>query len=317
MSSSGTGEGVSGLASREPAETQEGFPPKAPSSRWGQIGDLVLRFWRVRFLRFLVIGAINTVFGYAVFATFILMGIHYAVAALLGTILAIIFNFNTTGRLVFRSRDNRLIFKFFAVYGVNYVVGVGILKFFKMFGVHVLVTAAVGALPTAIFSFALMRRFVFQQSGGALKSDILEGYQEMRGILWELVASPSESVLIQFLRYTVVGGVAFVVDFGILWALTHYGGLYYLTSASIAFVVGLGINYSLSVLWVFSRRAVSNRLVEFGLFALVGVLGLGLNDLSMWLLTSMAGLYYLYSKLITTALVFVWNFAIRKVSLFR
>ncbi len=299
----------------EPADMQNG--PPAGSSRHGQIGGLALRFWRARLLRFLVVGALNTVFGYAVFAAFILLGLHYALAAFLGTLLAIAFNFTTTGRLVFRSHDNRLIFKFFAVYGVNYVLGVAILKLFKMMGVHVLVTAAVGALPLAVLSFALMRRFVFERSEGGLKADLLEAYREGTGILREVLATPTENTVIQFVRYTVVGGVAFVVDFGLLYALTQYGGFFYLTSATLAFVVGLVINYTFSVLWVFSKRAVSNRWVEFGLFALVGVLGLGLNDLFMWLLTSVAGLYYLYSKLITTALVFVWNFAIRKVSLFR
>lgn len=198
-----------------------------------------------------------------------------------------------------------------------YVVGVGVLRLFKELGVHVLVTAAVATLPSAMISFLLMRRFVFRESKGDLRSDIWQAGQEVKTILKDLFGTPTESTLVQFFRYTVVGGAAFVIDFGLLYALTHYGGLYYLTSATLAFVVGLIINYTFSVLWVFSKRAVSNRWVEFGLFALVGVLGLGLNDLSMWLLTSVAGLYYLYSKLITTALVFVWNFAVRKVSLFR
>ena len=274
-------------------------------------------FWAIPLFRFLLVGGLNTAFGYGMFALFILLGVHYAVAAFLSTVLGILFNFKTTGTIVFKSHDNRLILRFFGVYGFMYVIGVANLKLFKELGVHVLITAAVFTLPGAMLSFWLMRRFVFRESKGALRSDIRQAAQEVKVILRGLLQTPTESTLVQFLRYTVVGGVAFVVDFGLLYLLTHYGGVYYLTSASLAFVVGLVINYTFSVLWVFSHRVVSNRWVEFGLFALVGVLGLGLNDLSMWLLTSVAGLYYLYSKLITTALVFVWNFAIRKVSLFR
>ena len=133
------------------------------ASPYGQIGKFFLRFWRVRFLRFLLVGGLNTAFGYGVFALFILLGIHYAIAAFLGTVLAILFNFKTTGTLVFRSHDNTLVARFFAVYGMTYVIGVLLLKAFKALGVHVLVTAAVTLLPMAVLSFLLMRRFVFGQ----------------------------------------------------------------------------------------------------------------------------------------------------------
>jgi putative flippase GtrA len=111
------------------------------------------------------VGGLNTAFGYGVFALFILLGIHYAIAAFLGTVLGILFNFKTTGTLVFRSHDNTLIAKFFAVYGVTYVTGVLLLKAFKVLGIHVLVTAAVTLLPMAALSFLLMRRFVFGRAG--------------------------------------------------------------------------------------------------------------------------------------------------------
>ncbi len=277
----------------------------------------IQRLWAVSFIRFLFVGGLNTLFGYSVFALFILLGLHYALAALIGTILGILFNFKTTGTIVFKSDDNRLIVRFFGVYGFMYMVNVGVLKLFRELGVHVLITAAVATLPMAMISFLLMRRFVFRESEGALNSDIRQAVEEMKGILEGLFAGPTENMGVQFFRYAVVGAVAFVVDFGLLYALTHYGGLYYLTSTTLAFLVGLGINYTFSILWVFSRRAISSRLVEFGIFALVGILGLGLNDLCMWFLTSVAGLYYLYSKLVTTAVVFVWNFIARKVSLFR
>ena len=117
--------------------------------------------WAQPFFRFLVVGGLNTAFGYGVFALLILLGVHYAIAALLSTVLGILFNFKTTGMLVFHSHDNTLIAKFFAVYGVNYVIGVLVLKAFKALGVHVLVTAAVSILPMAALSFVLMRWFVF------------------------------------------------------------------------------------------------------------------------------------------------------------
>ena len=76
----------------------------------------------------------------------------------------------------------------------------------------------------------------------------------MKDTLARLVRDPTDSTLVQLLRYTFVGGVAFVCDFGALYALTEFAGLHYLISASLSFLLGLGVNYALSVLWVFSRR---------------------------------------------------------------
>ena len=131
-----------------------------------------------------------------------------------------------------------------------------------------------------------------------------------------LVTRP-DSLSVQFFRYGVVGGIAFVVDFSSLVILTSAAHVHYLWSAGIAFVLGLTTNYTLSVSWVFSSRTFASKYAEFGVFAWIGTIGLGLNELFMWLFTDRCGLHYTKSKLIATALVFLWNFTSRKVILFR
>ncbi|HSB35229.1 MAG TPA: GtrA family protein [Thermoanaerobaculia bacterium] len=116
-----------------------------------------------RFLRFLAVGALNTVFGYSVFAALILIGVHYAVAALVSTVAGVLFNFKTTGTFVFSNRENRLLFRFVAVYALTYVVGVGLLRWSEGRGIPVLLAAAVLTLPMAAFSFTLQRLFVFRE----------------------------------------------------------------------------------------------------------------------------------------------------------
>lgn len=132
-----------------------------------------------------------------------------------------------------------------------------------------------------------------------------------------LCLETTDSTLVQFVRYTVVGGLAFLGDFFTLFALTRFCGVYYLISAAIAFLVGLSLNYGLSAVWVFSRRTLKNRAVEFGIFAGIGMIGLGLNELGMWLLAGRAGLHYLRAKIVTAGAVYVWNFGARKLALFR
>jgi putative flippase GtrA len=129
--------------------------------------------------------------------------------------------------------------------------------------------------------------------------------------------SPARSSLAsQFLRYLVVGGFAFLVDFGTLALLTSVFGWHYLQSAAVALTLGTLINYALSVRWVFDVRAVKNHRLEFAVFALVGVCGLVINHFVLWALTDGLDRHYLESKLVATGVVLLWNFGARKRLLF-
>ncbi|MCX6252920.1 MAG: GtrA family protein [Bacteroidia bacterium] len=131
-----------------------------------------------------------------------------------------------------------------------------------------------------------------------------------------LFKEKTDSTLLQLFRYTFVGGFAFLIDFGTLFFLTEFFHINYLVSAGIAFIFGLTINYFLSVKWVFSSRAMENRWWEFLLFTLIGLVGLVLNEFFLWILTDIMLIYYLLSKIITTIIVYFWNFFARKVILF-
>ena len=111
-----------------------------------------------------------------------------------------------------------------------------------------------------------------------------------------LFKGKTNNTLLQLFRYTFVGGFAFLVDFGTLFVLTEYFKIYYLVSAGIAFILGLIINYILSVIWVFNSRAMENRLLEFLLFALIGLVGLGLNELFLWILTDIFVFIILFQR---------------------
>jgi putative flippase GtrA len=126
----------------------------------------------------------------------------------------------------------------------------------------------------------------------------------------------SSALFQQLRRYTLVGAMAFAFDFASLFALTHFGGIPYLIAAGIAFLIGLSINYALSIKWVFSRRSIGDKRMEFLLFALIGIVGLGLNELLIWIFTEVASFHYLASKIISTVFVYSWNFFARKYSLF-
>ena len=111
--------------------------------------------------------------------------------------------------------------------------------------------------------------------------------------------------------------VSFGLDFGLLALLTEVCRIPYLISAAISFTAGMTLSYLLSILWVFSVRRAKSRAAEYGLFALIGLIGLGMNEALLWLFTQPLGIFYLISKIIAASIVFFWNFLTRKYVLFR
>ena len=132
----------------------------------------------------------------------------------------------------------------------------------------------------------------------------------------KLLKSKSDKTLIQLFRYIFVGGAAFAVDFSALYILTDAFGIHYLVSAAIAFLLGLTTNYILCNVWVFTSRVVSNKWLEFGIFSLIGVVGLGMNELIIWAFTEHVHFHYMASKVVSAATVFLWNFFARKYILY-
>jgi putative flippase GtrA len=118
------------------------------------------------------------------------------------------------------------------------------------------------------------------------------------------------------MRYMVVGGLASLVDVGLLVGLTTFGGVYYLHAATIALGCGLLTSYLLSIAWVFQERTWHNPWVEIGLFTLISGIGLMGNGVCMWVLTEYADLHYLCAKMVAALCVFLWNFAAKKWVLF-
>jgi putative flippase GtrA len=135
-------------------------------------------------------------------------------------------------------------------------------------------------------------------------------------MIGKILSEQTDNTLIQLFRYTFVGGIAFLADIGTLFGLTEFVGLHYLISALFGFIVGWIVNYALSVSWVFSKRKVGNRKMEFGVFGLIGIVGLVFTEILLWVFTDIFMIYYIFSKIITAVLVYLWNFFARKYVLF-
>lgn len=121
----------------------------------------------------------------------------------------------------------------------------------------------------------------------------------------------------EFIRYFAASLIALLVDISALSALSQWQGVPYLWAGGIAFTLGLIVIYILSVRWVFEARHIKSPMAEFLLFALIGFVGLLINEGFLALFTGWLGLHLLLSKLLSVIAVFSWNFSARRALLFR
>lgn len=138
----------------------------------------------------------------------------------------------------------------------------------------------------------------------------------------DLFSGSTDNTLIQFFRYCFVGGAATVVDWGfstlLFYTILHQQ--YATVANGLSFVAGLLMNYVMSTFWVFRSSKVQSRLVEFLAFAAIGVVGLlltlGITKMFTWMMADITSMYQLISKIVSTAIAFLWNFFARKYLLY-
>ena len=122
---------------------------------WGRLQDS-------QFLRFLAIGLLNTLFGYGLFSLLVLSGTAPGVALFVATVVGVLFNYFTTGQLVFAARGIGRLPWFVGVYGLTFLVNLWSLKGLIGTGLPPLAAQAV-LLPAITFlTFALNKLFVFR-----------------------------------------------------------------------------------------------------------------------------------------------------------
>lgn len=116
----------------------------------------------------------------------------------------------------------------------------------------------------------------------------------------------------QILKFGIVGIIAFLIDYGLYNLLTSLFGINYLISNIISFSVSVIANYILSIIWVFEVNHKQTK-KDFVIFVVLSTIGLGINELIMYLMVDGLGLNDKIIKLFATAVVMVYNFITRKI----
>ena len=125
-----------------------------------------------------------------------------------------------------------------------------------------------------------------------------------------------KKLLKEAVGYGLASAIALAADAGILFMLVHFFGWWYLAAATVSFTVGVIITYVFSIRLVFKHHRIASRRREFLAFALIGVIGMGVNLASMFAAVSILGWNYMIGKCAAAGGTFLCNFGLRRQVLF-
>ncbi len=120
-----------------------------------------------RVLRFLAVGLLNTGFGYACYAAFIVAGAPLWLAVSGATVLAFLFNFLSYGGLVFDNTSYRLLPRFLVFYAGLGSLNFGLLRLLGWLGAPPLLAQALLLPVLALAGYLGLRSFVFRRRRAA------------------------------------------------------------------------------------------------------------------------------------------------------
>ena len=122
----------------------------------------------------------------------------------------------------------------------------------------------------------------------------------------------NNNLIKQILKFGIVEGIAFIIDYALLYVCTEYLNIYVLYSSIISFSISVIFNYIMSIKWVFDVNH-KQTYKDFTIFIIFSIIGLGINQLIMYLGIERLHIYYMLVKIASTGIVMVYNFITRKI----
>jgi putative flippase GtrA len=124
-----------------------------------------------------------------------------------------------------------------------------------------------------------------------------------------------EIFILKFVKFCVVGLSGMVIDFGVTWSLKEKIKINAYLANSCGFILAASSNYILNRIWAFESHNEA-IVIEYISFFTIALVGLGLNNLILWLFTSKLKINFYLSKLFAIGFVTLWNFGMNFVFTF-
>ncbi|MDD4922531.1 MAG: GtrA family protein [Bacteroidales bacterium] len=123
-------------------------------------------------------------------------------------------------------------------------------------------------------------------------------------------------MLFKLIKFCVVGFSGMFVDFGATWLLKEKVRINKYLANSTGFVLAATSNYFFNRIWTFHSQ---NQQIATEYFSFIGIslIGLGINNLIIYLLTEKLKLNFYVSKLFAIGVVTIWNFVMNYLITFK
>ena len=112
---------------------------------------------------------------------------------------------------------------------------------------------------------------------------------------------------LKFVKFCVVGFSGLGIDFGITFLTKEKLRINKYVANSLGFIFAASSNYLLNKFWTFEDTN-PEALVQYSKFILIALIGLGVNNLIVYLLINKKGTKFYLAKLIAIGVVVIWNF---------
>ena len=113
--------------------------------------------------------------------------------------------------------------------------------------------------------------------------------------------------LLKFLKFGVVGFSGVFVDFGVTYLFKEIIKINKYVSNAIGFICAATSNYILNRIWTFQSEN-ADVATDYGKFMLVSAIGLGINSLTLYILTDKLKWNFYLSKIFAIGMATLWNF---------
>ena len=116
----------------------------------------------------------------------------------------------------------------------------------------------------------------------------------------------------KIIKYSIVGGIAFIADFSIFYMAINFIGVNYFVSGIYSFIVGVFVNYFLARRFVFYNHNKVKKSTELlGVYLISGI-GLLIHQFTIYSLVEFINSDIYVSKILASLVVFLWNYNMRR-----
>lgn len=122
----------------------------------------------------------------------------------------------------------------------------------------------------------------------------------------------NKELALQFVRFASVGIISLAVDYGFMIILNEATDMGYFRACAFSYTLSILVNYVLSMRYVFRGREDMSKSKEVTIFLVLSLIGLGLNQMAMWLLVDVLGIFYAMAKILAALMVTSYNFISKK-----